>query len=158
MSAPNLFDPQFDEQRSHPGFNARRARIGRAAGSERLGASVWELEPGQAAYPYHAHLGDEELIVALEGTASLRTADGWRELRPGEVVAFRRGEQGAHQIANRGGERVRFLAVSTSGDPDIVLYPDEGKLGAAERRQDGPGLARFFFVDQAVDYWDGVDS
>jgi uncharacterized cupin superfamily protein len=39
--------------------------------------------------------------VVLEGTPSLRTPDGWRELEQGEVVSFLRGEDGAHQIVNR---------------------------------------------------------
>ena len=160
VSGPNIFNPQF-EQRSHPGdpsFDAGRAFIGRAAGSRRLGASVWEIAPGKTAYPYHAHLGDEELIFVLSGRPSLRTPEGTRELEPGEAVAFPRGEEGAHQLANRTEETVRFLAVSTSGDPDVVLYLDAGKLGAAERRQDGAGVTRFFFIDSAVDYWEGVDG
>ncbi len=41
----------------------------------------------------------------LEGEPSLRTAAGWRVLAPGEVVSFPRGEQGAHQIAQRDGAR-----------------------------------------------------
>ena len=72
----NLNDPEFDE---HPGFRCRRARLGRQAGAERLGLSLWEIPPGQAAYPYHYHLGEEELVVVLSGQPSLRTADGWRE-------------------------------------------------------------------------------
>jgi uncharacterized cupin superfamily protein len=158
MANINIFEPAFDELREHPGFRARRARVGREAGSRRLGASVWELEAGQAAYPYHAHLGDEELIVVLAGRPSLRTPAGWRELRPGDAVAFPRGEEGAHQIANRGVETVRFLAISTNGDPDLVLYPDAGKVGASERRPDGSGFARFFFIDDAVDYWEGIEG
>ena len=161
MSAPNIFDPEFDEERGHPGrpgFDCLRARVGRQAGSRRLGASVWDLGPGPAAYPYHAHLGEEELIAVLSGRPSLRTPAGWRELEPGEVVAFPRGEDGAHQLANRGSEPVRFLAVSTNDDPDIVLYPDAGKVGASERRADGSGFGRFFFIEHAVDYWDGVDA
>ncbi|HEY1778116.1 MAG TPA: cupin domain-containing protein [Solirubrobacteraceae bacterium] len=158
--SPNIFEPQF-EARGHPDnhdFDVRRAFIARPAGSQRLGASVWELEPGRAAYPYHAHLGDEELIIVLAGQPSLRTPEGWRDLQPGEAVAFLRGEEGAHQIVNRGSETVRFLAVSTNDAPDITLYPDAGKVGATERRPDGAGLRRFFFLDQAVDYWDGVGS
>jgi uncharacterized cupin superfamily protein len=155
---PNILDPRFDEPREHPGFSVRRARIGRQAGSVRIGASVWELPAGEAAYPYHAHLGEEEVIVVLAGRPSLRTPDGWRELEPGEVVAFVRGEQGAHQLANRTAKTATFLALSTNGEPDIVLYPDAGKVGASERRPDGGGFAAFFFSDDAVDYWDGVDA
>jgi uncharacterized cupin superfamily protein len=160
VSSPNIFEPDF-ERRGHPDncdYDARRAFIGRPAGSRRLGASVWELEAGKAAYPYHAHLGEEELIVVLAGRPSLRTPDGWRELEPGEAVAFPSGEEGAHQIVNRSAEPARFLAVSTNGSPDIVLYPDAGKLGFAQRNPDGSGLHRFFFLEQSVDYWDGVGS
>jgi uncharacterized cupin superfamily protein len=152
---PNVFRPDFDESRDHEGFRARRARLGYQLGTERLGASLWELPPGELAYPYHLHLTEEELLVVLAGRPSLRDPSGWRELEEGEVVSFPRGEQGAHQLANRTDEPVRFLALSTNGDPDIVLYPDSGKLGAAERRPDGSGLRQFFRVADAVDYWDG---
>jgi uncharacterized cupin superfamily protein len=155
--APNVFDPHFDEPREQPGFNVRRARVGRQAGCRRLGASVWELPAGESAYPYHAHLGEEEMIVVLCGKPSLRTPAGWRELEPGELVAFTRGEQGAHQLANRTTETVSFLALSTNDEPDIVLYPDAGKVGVNERRPDGSGFAAFFFGKDAVDYWDGVE-
>jgi uncharacterized cupin superfamily protein len=151
----NIYEPEYDEPREQHGFRARRARLSRQAGSERLGLSVWELPPGEAAYPYHHHLGEEELLVVLEGRPDLRTPDGWRQLRRGEVVAFPRGEDGAHQLANRSEQTVRFLAFSTNGDPDIVLYPDSGKVSAAERRPDGGGLRELFRLVDAVDYYDG---
>jgi uncharacterized cupin superfamily protein len=150
---PNLFDPEFDELRGHEGFKARRARIGRQAGADRLGLSIWEVPPGQAAYPYHLHLGEEKVLIVLSGRPSLRTPDGWRELDEGDVVGFPVGEEGAHQVANRTDAVVRFLAVSTSGVPDVVLYPDSGKLGAAERRPGG--LHQFFRQTDAVDYYEG---
>jgi hypothetical protein len=54
-------------------------------------------------------------------------------------------------------QTVRFLALSSSGEPDIVLYPDAGKVGVSDRRADGSGFAAFFLADQAVGYWDGVE-
>lgn len=149
----NVNEPEFDERRDHPGFRALRARVGRQVGAERLGASIWEVAPGEAAYPYHFHLGEEELVIVLAGRPSLRSPDGWRELDEGEIVSFPRGEAGAHQLVNRTAETVRFLSISTNGEPDIVLYPDSGKLGAAERR--AGGLHAFFRVTDAVDYYDG---
>jgi uncharacterized cupin superfamily protein len=77
---PNINEPRFDEPREEPGFRAQRARLGRQAGCERLGLSLWELPAGEAAYPYHHHLAEEELIVVLQGRPSLRTAAGWRDL------------------------------------------------------------------------------
>ena len=58
---PNIDKPIFDEPREHPGFQCKRARVSRQAGSERLGLSLWEVPPGEAAYPYHHHLAEEEL-------------------------------------------------------------------------------------------------
>ena len=127
---PSIRDPIFDELREHPGFHCSRARLGRQAGSERLGLSLWEIPPGESAYPYHYHHTEEELIVVLEGEPALRTPEGSRQLREGEVVAFARGEAGAHQLTNRGTQTVRVLSVSTSGEPDVVIYPDSGKVGA----------------------------
>jgi uncharacterized cupin superfamily protein len=148
-------DAVFDELREHPGFTCRRARVGRQLGSERLGVSLWEVPPGEAAYPYHFHYGDEELLVVWSGEPSLRTPAGWRDLSPGEIVSFTVGEHGAHQLVNRTAEPVRFLSISTQGMPDIVIYPDSGKLGASERPPHADGLRAFFRQADGVDYWDG---
>jgi uncharacterized cupin superfamily protein len=151
----NIEKPDFDDKREQEGFRALRARLGRQAGAERVGASLWEVPPGQAAYPYHAHLTEEELVIVLAGQPSLRTPEGWRELEQGEVVSFPRGEQGAHQIVNRTDESVRFLAFSPSGEPDVVLQLDSGKIGAFERRPDGGGLRVWFRREDEVAYYDG---
>ena len=91
----------------------------------------------------------------LSGSPSLRTPEGWRELQQGEVVAFLRGEPGGHQLVNRTAETVRFLAFSTSGEPDVVIYPDSEKLGAFERLPEGGGLRTMFRLADVVDYYDG---
>ena len=152
---PNINDPLFDEPREGEGFRCARARVSRQAGSERLGASLWELPPHEAAYPYHYHLTEEELLIVLRGRPALRTPEGWRELSEGDVVPFLRGECGAHQLVNKTQESVRFLAISTSGEPDVVIYPDSAKLGAYERRPDGSGLRAMFRMTDTVDYYEG---
>ena len=151
----NIESPDFDEPRDLEGFRVRRAGIGQQAGAVELGASLWEVPPGEAAYPYHFHLGEEELLVVLEGTPTLRDPAGERELAQGDVVAFLRGEEGGHQIINRSDGPVRFLALSTSGAPDVVVYPDSGKVGFAERRRGGGGLREFHLRKNAVGYWEG---
>jgi uncharacterized cupin superfamily protein len=153
---PNLRQPVYDEPREHPGFRCRRARLGHQLATERVGISLWEIPPGEAAYPYHFHLGEEEVLVVLEGTPHLRTPDGWQVVPEGEVLAFPVGEDGAHQIDNRTDAPVRFLAVSTHGAPEITVYPDEGKLGVGERLPRGGGVRAFFRSSDAVDYHEGV--
>ena len=154
----NIEEPHYDEPRDGEGFRCNRARISRQAGAQRLGVSLWEVPPGEAAYPYHAHLTEEELVIVLEGTPSLRTTSGWRELEQGEVVSFLRGEEGAHQIVNRSDATIRFLAFSTNGDPDVVIQPDSGKVGAFERRPDGGGLRVWFRREDEAGYYDGESA
>jgi uncharacterized cupin superfamily protein len=152
-STASIATPAFDEVREHPGFNCRRARLGRQAGSEKLGLSLWDVPPGEAAYPFHFHLAEEEIVVLLEGRPSLRTPAGWREMEEGEVVCFRVGEDGAHQIVNRTEQPVRFLALSNQ-QPDIVVRPDSRSLSVVERRPEGGGLSQHFSMDDGAGYFD----
>jgi uncharacterized cupin superfamily protein len=156
---PNLFEPEFDAEQDRPGFRWRRARLARQAGAERLGASLFELEPGEAAFPYHFHFANEELLIVLSGRPSLRTAGGWRELEEGEVVAFPVGERGGHQVANRGDSAVRILMVSEMVGPDVVVMPDSGKVQARERAPGAAetGLWEVFRSSDAVDYLHGEE-
>jgi uncharacterized cupin superfamily protein len=78
---------------------------------------VWEVPPGQAAYPYHYHLTVEELLVVLDGDGELRTPAGWRPLERGEVVPSTPGDGGAHQVRCTGPGTLPFLAVSTPRAP-----------------------------------------
>jgi uncharacterized cupin superfamily protein len=151
----NINDPQFEAGERPPGFRSRRARIGYELGSELIGCSLWEVPPGEAAYPYHFHYADEEVVIVLAGRPTLRSPDGERELEPGEAVRFPLGEEGAHQISNRTDSPARFLAISSHGRPDVVVYPDADKIGVGERLPRGGGLRAFFRREDAVDYWEG---
>ena len=153
---PNIYNPDFDEPREHPGFRVRRARLGHQLGTERIGLSVWELPPGEAAYPYHFHFGEEEVLLVLEGRPSLRTPRGWSRLERGAAVHFPIGEEGAHQLVNDTGELVRLIAISSQGTADVVVYPDEGKVGAADRRGDGTAFKKTFRLADEADYHEGV--
>src|SRR6266480_5585284 len=140
----NVNEPDFTPREAPAGFRARRARIGRELGSELIGCSVWEVPAGEAAYPYHFHYSDEELVIVLAGRPTLRTPDGTRELDEGEVVRFPLGPDGAHQILNRTSEAVAIVAISSSGRPDVVVYPDSDKIGAGERLPRSDGAWAFF--------------
>lgn len=124
---PNIYEPEWVERTEAP-FRGRAARIAAPAGAERLGASLYEIEPGQSGSPFHAHHGNEELVVVLSGRPTLRTHDGLRELEPGEVVALPAGRAGAHQLQNRTAEPVQALVVSTMSYPDVVEMPDSDKV------------------------------
>lgn len=115
--------PVWDADR-FPGRNV--ASVGAQAGAQELGASVYELDPGVVGAPLHVHHANEELLLVLAGTLSLRGPDGTQLLSAGAVVAFPRGQAGAHSLVNRSDAPVRYLVVSTTHRPDVVEYPDTG--------------------------------
>jgi uncharacterized cupin superfamily protein len=102
------------------------APVGAQAGARELAANVYELEPGVVGSPLHVHHANEELLLVLEGTLSLRGPNGTELLSAGAVVAFPRGQAGAHSLVNRSDARVRYLVVSTTHGPDVVEYHDTG--------------------------------
>ena len=125
---PNLFEPEFDAERDDGRFRWRRALLGRQAGSDQLGASLFELPPGAASFPLHAHYANEELLLVLEGEPTLRNLEGERRLERGEVVACPAGREGAHELRNESEAPVRVLIVSTMRAPDINEFPDSGEF------------------------------
>ena len=78
--------------------------------------------------------------------------EGERELSEGDVVCFRRGPEGAHQVRNATDGPVRILMLSTMIAPELVEYPDSGKVGARDARGRRIFLSR---PGPSLDYWDG---
>ena len=99
----------------------------RPAGTH-LVSAVWELEPGASSGPYHVHHGTEELLLVLDGSPTLRTPGGERELARGEVVHFPVGADGAHQVLNRSDSPVRYLMVAAHSGTDAIEYVDEKQV------------------------------
>ncbi len=149
----NLLDDNGWLERTWPperaGYVWRRKRVA----GEHLGAGLFELPPGESTFPYHYELGNDELLVVVTGTPMLRTADGERELAPGDSVLFPSGPVGAHKVTNRSGEVVRVLLVSNFALPRAAVQPDSGKMTV--RWGSGPEERRWFFLGEDADYWDG---
>jgi uncharacterized cupin superfamily protein len=124
----NIYEPEFDVERDEPPYTWSRARLGRAAGAQRLGASLFRVPPGSTTFPLHAHLHNEELLVVVSGAPTLRTLDGERTLTAGDVIAFPAGRAGAHELRNDSADDVSLLIVSTMLAPEINLFPDTGEL------------------------------
>ncbi len=160
MEIADLFADLWDEERhAHPGYGWKRRGLRRPLGGERIGASLYELPPGKRTWPYHFHWANEELLLVLEGEATLRTPDGERQLRSGDCVVFSRGPEGAHALRNSGERPARLLVFSTQIHPDVGEYPDSRKLLAVAGAPPTPGedapLELLFRRDEGVDYWEG---
>jgi uncharacterized cupin superfamily protein len=148
----NIFGDDWDADNDREGYGHRSVAVGKRLGAELLGATVYELPPGERTWPYHWETASEEWVLVVAGRPTLRTPDGEQELRPGDVAVFPRGPGGGHALANRGEETARVVLVSTKGPLDVVHYPDSGKLGVwtAERGY----IAITDEQSEPPDYWD----
>jgi uncharacterized cupin superfamily protein len=145
----NLLDAAMPGgEETPPGFAFAEVSASGRTGKELIGASLYEFGPGNQLWPYHFHVGNEEWALVVSGTPTLRTPEGERELRAGDVVGFAQGEAGAHTFYNRssGPSRIAIFSTLRSGYP---TYPDSDKVAAG---------GRVFRRADAVDYWDGEQS
>jgi len=150
----NLYGDEWDEPRDRDGWRINEAFVGQRIGGELIGASLCQVEPGSKLWPYHAHHANEEWVIVLRGEPTLRTPDGEHVLTEGDVVAFPRGKDGAHQIVNRTGTPVRVLMLSSMIGPEVVEYLDSGKVYATDRTGDTIMFSR---PEPPSDYWEDED-
>jgi uncharacterized cupin superfamily protein len=135
------FEQPIWEAAKYPGRHI--APVGAQAGARELAANVYELDLGAVGSPLHVHHANEELLLVLAGTLSLRGPDRTQLLQAGAAVAFPRGHAGAHSLVTRSDAPVRYLVVSTTNRPDVVEYPDTAAtlVVLAEQRLAYPGDA-----------------
>ena len=152
MKIFNLHGDDWDRAEERAGWRSKDAFVGARIGAELIGGSLYELEPGDRLWPYHTHHANEEWLLVVRGTPTLRTPEGEQDLGEGDVVCFRRGAEGAHQVSNRSTAAVRVLMLSTLLNPEVLEYPDSGKtLG-----KDAMGNLIFCTrLGEPVEYWDG---
>ena len=151
----NVFtaDLQHDDD-DPPGYEADYLTIGPLIGAERIGATIYSLGPGQSNCPYHYEYPDEEWLLVLEGTLTVRTPEGEEEVATGEAVCFPEGPDGAHKLTNRSDGPVRLMMFSTKNNPGVAVYPDSDKIGVWPVRGGGPDKI-MVRRSSDVDYWEG---
>ncbi len=133
-------------------FAARRKKLAAATGGKKIGASMYEIPAGKRAFPYHAHFGNEESIYVLEGAGTLRIGGQEVAIKSGDYLALPPGDDTAHQVINSSKAPLRYLCFSTMEQPEIVKYPDSGKIGASATKAGG-----IFVATATVDYWHGEE-
>ena len=153
MPRLNIASPEFQYDADDPeGFRAGMFRFGPQLGAKDSGSTVYELPPGQAICPYHYEYGEEEWLLVLEGTPTLRTPAGEEQIGPLEIVFFPPGPDGAHSVRNQTEATVRVLMFSTRNEVSVAVYPDSGKVGIFTGNRDDDVMVR---KTSNVGYYDG---
>jgi uncharacterized cupin superfamily protein len=148
----NLNGNDLEISGDRPGFRLRATWIGDRVGATLIGGTLYELEDGERICPYHFHHGVEEWLYVVSGEPVVRTPGGEESLRPGDVLCFAAGPEGAHAVRGPG----RVLLLSANREPSISVYPDSDKIGARPAGAEDPDRLNFRRGD-AVDYWEGEE-
>jgi uncharacterized cupin superfamily protein len=158
----NLSEVPLDKVNAPEGsaFGGTRRRVGAHIGAQKLGYSFFYVPPGKAAFPFHTHSRNEEMIYIIEGEGVLRFDKEELAVTAGTIVACPIGAEYPHQLINTGANELRYLVVSTMDFPDICEYPDSNKVGAYAAAGIGSqaGLRALYIKDRNVDYFDGEDG
>jgi uncharacterized cupin superfamily protein len=123
-------------------------RLSDLAGSKRLIFDFRSLDPGKFSFPYHFHHNAEELFYVISGACSLRTPEGIRTVKGGDLIHMSSDAYGAHQLYNHTGDPCVYLDIRTFDGTDIAEYPDSGKIGTLPGKQ-------FYEKKKASDYFEG---
>ena len=113
--------------------------------------SIYEIPPLKSAYPYHYHCKDEEVFYIISGEGVLRTPEGERAVKAGDLLFFPADESGAHKLTNASEtENLIYIDFDVIHDLDAAVYPDSGKIGIW-----GKNINRVYRLDSDVDYYEG---
>jgi len=124
----NVFEGSVEYDESEPeGYRGGAHRFGPEIGAGRLGATLYELPPGEALCPYH-YESEEEWLLVLQGQLTLRHPDGEDVLGPGDITAFPVGPAGGHKTTNNGSETVRMVMFANVDPIGYCVYPDSNKI------------------------------
>jgi uncharacterized cupin superfamily protein len=147
----NLLTVPLEQLDSPPGHRFGATSLTRRYGAVATGMGVYQLEPGNASWPYHFETVEEEWLMVIEGELMLRTPEGEVVLRAGDVACFPAGAAGGHAVRNHTEAPVRYAMPSSSAPyGDAAVYPDSGKVHVAAAGFDHRGR-----LGEPVDYWDG---
>ena len=103
MKTFNLNSDEWDGTRDREGWRVKGALVGQHIGGELLGATMSEVGPGDRLWPYHTHYLNEEWVIVLRGEPTLRTPEGERVLKEGDVrlLSARQGRCASDHQPNR---------------------------------------------------------
>jgi uncharacterized cupin superfamily protein len=158
LNADGIFEPfhvdrvPVEEYSRGTRFGVRFRSLGEFGGGSHIGVSMEVLEPGRQTYPAHYHMLEEEHLLVLEGSATLRLGERTFELSVGHYVCFPAGQKAGHTLVNRTKEPCRYLIIGERNPNEVVVYTDSGRVGV---RVLGEGYRKSatmeYWEDQAID-------
>lgn len=121
-----------------PGVGADETNVSRAVGLNQLGASYFEVKPGESAFPFHVHYQEDEIIFIVSGEGTYRFGNKSYQVSAGQFLSAPAGRaEVAHQLTNSGTETLKYFCVSNLPAINVVELPDMGVLRLNTRSPEG---------------------
>lgn len=118
---------------------------------EQCYVAIYEIPPEKSNYPLHYHTANTEVFYIIQGKGILVTPDGQKEIKQGDFIVCPPTEKSAHKIINSSeNEVLKYIDFDTTNSPDIVHYPDSGKVGIIVHNKSNS----FFKSSEEVYYYD----
>lgn len=155
----NIADVELSHTQNGKNFEAQTGSMAAKIGAEKLGCRITVVPPGKKAWPFHSHHANEEMFFILDGTGTYRFGEQAYPVKAGDLLSAPvGGAEHAHQIINDSSAPLKYLALSTMREPDIMEYPDSKKFGAFAGAPPGGAkdkrtFAGFAPTDATVEYW-----
>lgn len=108
-----------------------KRQLGEAFGLKNFGVNMTELAPGAQSALLHRHTRQDEFIMVLTGSLTLRTDEGDIELSPGMCAGFQAGGI-AHHLVNNTSEPATYLEVGDRTPGDEGHYPEDDLMAELE--------------------------
>lgn len=143
-------DVPWEEFSKGQRFGIRYRQVGDYGGGTHIGVGIEEIEPGKQAYPAHYHMLEEEHLMILAGSLTVRLGDKEYEMSAGDYVCFPAGQKAEHALINRSDSVCRYLIIGERNDSEVLVYPDAGRVGVRL-------LAEGYRATATMDYWDDVE-
>ena len=160
MKKTNIYQSKWTESSHGDKFQRGHIPLTDLNDNNLLGCGAFKVEPGKRAFPKHAHLANDEALFIVSGHGELTIGDESGAVEAGDFLMLPRGEKFAHVLVNDGDEPLVYLCLSTMIMPEVVHYPDSGKLGVLGSKDfwaSGEAGVSGFYKPNAVGYWDGED-
>ncbi|MFZ6816227.1 cupin domain-containing protein [Undibacterium sp. Rencai35W] len=143
-------DVAWDGYAHGTSFGSRYKQIGEHGGCQRIGVCIEELSPGMRACPNHYHYLEEEQLMVMEGSLTLRLGDKTYVMSAGSYVVFPAGQKLGHSIFNHTDQVCRYLLIGDRNPHDVIVYPDSNRVSV---RLTGEGYNKA----AVMAYWEGED-
>ena len=132
-------------------FGMRFQHLSSYGGGTQIGVANEVLAPGRQANPTHYHLLEEEHVLVLEGSLTLRLGDKSYVMSAGHYVCFPAGQKVGHSLYNHTAEPCRYLIIGNPHPHDVAVDTENGRVSVKL-------MSEGYRKSATIDYWDGIDS